>query len=147
MQHHPRMMADVNGDGKADVVGFANSGVQVSLSDGARFFAPEKWVSAYGVNTGGWSVSHHPRMLSDVNGDGKADVIGFSNSGPYVALKYEGATAFKTPVNYSNAFGGSQSHGGWNMSHHPRMMADVNGDGRSDVVGFANSGVFVGLAN
>jgi hypothetical protein len=32
MADHPRMMADTNGDGRADIVGFGSSGVWVSLS-------------------------------------------------------------------------------------------------------------------
>ena len=36
--------------------------------------------------------------------------------------------------------------GGWNTQKHPRMMADVNGDNRDDIVGFGNSGVIVSFA-
>ncbi len=39
----PRMLADVNGDGRADVVGFAAHGVYVSLSSGAGFDAAGRW--------------------------------------------------------------------------------------------------------
>jgi hypothetical protein len=34
------MMADVNGDGMQDVVGFGNAGVYVALSTGDGFAAP-----------------------------------------------------------------------------------------------------------
>jgi hypothetical protein len=33
-------MADVNGDGKQDIVGFANEGVWLALSTGTGFTAP-----------------------------------------------------------------------------------------------------------
>ena len=80
-----RYMSDVNGDGKQDVVGFSHSGVFVSISDGNTFKSPTKWISAYGYRAGNWRKSDHKRTLSDTNGDGKADVVGFGNAGVYVS--------------------------------------------------------------
>ena len=74
----------MNGDGKDDVVGFANSGVYVSLSDGETFPEATRWTTSYGANV--WSRYKHPRMMSDVNGDGKDDIVGFANSGVYVSF-------------------------------------------------------------
>jgi len=139
---HPRMMADVNGDGRADVVGFAGNGVYVSLARRGRFTDPELWVRGFGSSTGGWSVAEHPRMMADVNGDGRADIVGFGNQGVYVSLARRGR--FTRPELWVKAFG--TRAGGWRTNRHPRMMADVNGDGRADVVGFAGSGVYVSLA-
>ena len=31
------------------------------------------------------------------------------------------------------------------MDHHPRLLGDINGDGRADIVGFGQSGVVVAL--
>ena len=33
--------------------------------------------------------------------------------------------------------------GGWRVDRHPRFMADTTGDGRADIVGFGNAGVYV----
>ncbi len=33
--------------------------------------------------------------------------------------------------------------GGWRVDQHPRFLADTTGDGRADIVGFGNDGVFV----
>ncbi|NOU23905.1 MAG: hypothetical protein HOO90_00005, partial [Methylotenera sp.] len=140
--YHPRMMADVNGDGKADVIGFSSAGVLVSLSTGTGFTAPAMWVNSYGVTSGGWAVGHHPRMMADVNGDGKDDVVGFSGAGVLVSLST--ATGFTTPAMWVNAYG--ETSGGWSESYHPRMMADVNGDGKADVIGFSSAGVLVSLS-
>jgi hypothetical protein len=79
-------MADVNGDGQADVVGFGNAGAYVSLSTGTGFSPPQLWVNNYGYDAGGWRVDQHPRIMADVNGDGQADVVGFGNAGAYVSL-------------------------------------------------------------
>ena len=139
---HPRLMADVNGDHKADVVGFADDGVHVSLSTGTGFLAPRRWVADFGMTAGTWSSDKHPRMMADVDGDGKSDVVGFGNAGVYVSRST--GTTFTAPTLWVNAYGATA--GGWDVDRHPRMMADVDGDHRADVVGFADTGVFVSLA-
>ena len=35
------------------------------------------------------------------------------------------------------------SAGGWRVEQHPRFLVDVTGDGRADVVGFGNAGVWM----
>ena len=33
--------------------------------------------------------------------------------------------------------------GGWRVDRHPRLLGDTTGDGRKDIVGFGNAGVYV----
>ncbi|MDF1488511.1 CHAP domain-containing protein [Tessaracoccus caeni] len=139
---HPRMLVDVNGDGLPDVVGFAEAGVNVALNTGSSFRATERWISDFGAN-GGWKISDSPRSLVDVNGDGLPDIVGFSSVGIYVSLN--SGSSFKSAVRWHAGFGASGASGGWQVSQHPRMLVDVNGDGLPDVVGFANSGVRIAL--
>ena len=139
---HVRTMADVNGDGRADIVGFADLGVYVSLSRRNRFEEPELWLRDYGRRAGGWNTVDHVRTLADVNGDGKADIVGFGNKGVYVSLSRRGR--FDEPELWLRAFGAKR--GGWNNDDNVRVMADVNGDGRADVVGLAGKGVYVSLS-
>jgi hypothetical protein len=42
-------------------------------------------IANYAFNAGGWRVDQHPRFLADINGDGRADVVGFGNAGVYVS--------------------------------------------------------------
>merc|ERR1712038_1567187 len=134
---HPRFLADVNGDGKADIVGFGNAGVYVSYSTGNGFTAPSLKVSNFGYTNGGWRVDKHTRFLADVNGDGKADIVGFGYAGAYVS--YSTGSGFTAPSLKVNNFG--YTAGGWRVDKHPRMLEDVNGDGKADIVGFGYAGV------
>jgi hypothetical protein len=83
---HPRFMADTTGDGRADIVGFGNAGVYVSLNNGdGTFQDPVLAVANFGYDAGGWRVDMHPRFMADTTGDGRADIVGFGNAGVYVS--------------------------------------------------------------
>ena len=140
---HPRMFADVNGDGKDDAVGFGLDGVYVALSNG-NGFAPNatRWTTAFDY-LHGWRVSKHARMFADVNGDGKADAVGFGVDGVYVALS-NGSGFESEPNRWTTAF---SEDSGWPALEYPRMLADVDGDGDADAVGFGSDGVYVALSN
>ena len=51
----------------------------------------------------------------------------------------------RTPRRVIDNFG--YSAGGWRVDRHPRHVVDVTGDGRADIVGFGNAGVWVALSN
>lgn len=52
----------------------------------AKFNAPRLVVDNFGASSGQWSVYRHVRVMADVNGDKKANVVGFSSVGVYTAL-------------------------------------------------------------
>ncbi len=143
---NPRMVVDINGDGLADIVGFASTGIHVVLSTGDGFAPPVLWLSGYGTSAGWANQNTHPRMLADVNGDGLLDVVGFANASVAVALNTR--TSFQPSPAYSNITSTFTRNSGWTDNNkYPRMMADMNGDGRDDIVGFGKEGVMVALAN
>ena len=139
---HPRLLADVNGDRRKDVVGFGYAGVWVALSTGTSFTAPALWSNNFGYDAGGWRVDRHPRFMADVTGDGRADVVGFGDAGVYVARST--GSGFTAPALWVGNYG--YEAGGWRVDRHPRVLADVTGDGRADVVGFGDAGVYVSRA-
>lgn len=61
-------LADLNGDGKADVAAAAGDGVRVMLGDGKGTFQPAPG-SPFATSQGTWQLA-----VGDVNGDGKPDV-------------------------------------------------------------------------
>ena len=143
VEKHPRFLADLTGDGRADIVGFGDAGVWVALNKGdGTFQAPQKVVANFGYDAGGWRVEKHPRFLADLTGDGRADIVGFGDAGVWVALN-KGDGTFQAPQKVVANFG--YDAGGWRVEKHPRFLADLTGDGRADIVGFGDAGVWVAL--
>ncbi|API86765.1 calcium-binding protein [Francisella uliginis] len=135
----PRHMADVNGDGMADIVGFASTGVYTALSKGDGSFATaQKAHGSFGTRAGGWaSNDRFPRFVTDVNNDGMADVVGFGNTHTYIALA-KGDGTFGSTKSLSTGF---NYQDGWTSnSSYQRLMADIDGDGKSDIIGINSAG-------
>ena len=140
---HPRFLADVTGDRRADIVGFGDAGAWVSLSNGdGTFTQPVLGVDNFAYSAGGWRIDKHPRFLADVTGDGRADIVGFGDAGVWVSLS-NGDGTFTQPVMTVSNF--AYSAGGWRIDKHLRGLADITGDRRADIVGFGDAGVWVSL--
>jgi hypothetical protein len=143
VNRHPVILADINGDGMADIVGFGGNQVLVALSTGSRFLPLEAWVNGYGynLNGGNWKIDRHPRVLADVNGDGVRDIVGFKENGVHVSLSI--SNGFMEPQKWLSNYG--YDHG-WFTDKHPRLLGDVNGNGRDDIVAFGDNGAYVSLS-
>lgn len=144
---NPRMLTDVTGDGLADIVGF-NEKTFVGVSNGTFFETPEVWNDSNFTGTDWWLGKQRVRLLGDVNGDGLADIVGFSNSGVIVGISMGllGGGFKLEPWNQNaQGFPYFDYDSGWRVGRHPRMLADVNGDGLMDIVGFKD-GVQVSLS-
>ncbi|MGI5214701.1 DUF2961 domain-containing protein [Plantactinospora sp. CA-290183] len=97
--------ADVNGDGRDDVVTFTRGSagdVFVSLSDGGRFVQNAwKWHDFFAIDV-------EAPGLADVNGDGLADILAFTRGAPDqsdVWVATSTASAFGPSVKWHDGFG------------------------------------------
>ncbi|NKE61919.1 PASTA domain-containing protein [Lentzea sp. PSKA42] len=140
-------VADVTGDGYADAVRFGNDvNTYTGRAIGAGTFTTfGVGVAHFGYNNGtGYGTATQPSpSLGNISNDNRADIVGFSSSGVMSAVSRGDGTF--APARRVNADFGSGR--GWTVAQHPRLLADVTGEGWADVVGFGNAGVFVGLSN
>ncbi|MEZ4266065.1 MAG: FG-GAP-like repeat-containing protein [Myxococcota bacterium] len=117
-------VADVNGDGKADLVlQYDHQGKrrwQARLSTGERF-----------DTSGDWTETSTPNVtavgLADVDGDGRADLV--------LQYDHQGKRRWQARLSTGTAFA---FNGDWTETSTPNVdavgLADVNGDGKADLV-------------
>ena len=143
IEKHARFLAILTESGYSDIIGFGNAGVYVARGNGDGTFLPAEFVLADFSYNSGWTAIDHPRFVIDLNGDGKADIIGFGDDGVWTAMNKGDGTFF--PAQYILAdFGVNQ---GWRAERHPRYVVDLDGDGKPDIIGFGNAGVYVAMNN
>ncbi|MEV0253049.1 RICIN domain-containing protein [Streptomyces sp. NPDC050732] len=144
-------LADTTGDGSPHVVVLAADGVRISPQDEAGTYAPaggEPAVKAFGRSeeAGGWIADKHPRFLADTTGNGRLDIVGCHEDGVWISLQDEEGTY--APIGDEpalRAFGHGEEAGGWIADKHPRFLADTTGNGRLDIGGCHEDGVWVSL--
>jgi FG-GAP-like repeat len=129
---HGTLFADIDGDGKADLVALNDANVTVRRSNTTALLPVETgWASPFygtGSNT----------FLGDVDGDGKADLVGVGNG--YVGV----ILSVASPGSTGPLFGTYQTWRSTNFAGtHGVFLADVDGDGRKDLVGLNDASVTV----
>jgi hypothetical protein len=146
VDRHPRFVADTTGDGRADIVGFGDDGVWLArAAPGGGFEPPQLVLDGFGYNAGGWRVEAHPRFMADTTGDGRADIVGFGYDGVWLARAAPGGgfAPAQFVIPHYGYGAGWWLVDGWRVESHPRLVADVTGDGRADVLAFGDAGVYV----
>jgi len=121
------MIADVNGDGKPDIlVTNEGYGINILLGNGDGTFQPVSDVA--GVET------PLKLLVADINGDGKLDLVVLSGS--IGVLLGNGDGTFQPIVSYEECIGCLPSS---------LAMADVNGDGNLDLLVAYWNGASIGI--
>ena len=132
-------MADLDGDGKADVVARANAGIRTYLSTGAGFAAGPNGPD-WNDDPGGWNAPgyYSTIQLADVDDDGKADLCARTSTDFRCHLGTDAGLA-ATPI--TGAFMSNADGWGDVANYATIRLADVDGDGLLDVCGRSDDGV------
>ena len=133
-------LADVDGDGKADVCGRSPLGVVCALSTGKGFTRLDRWSQGTDFADARSGSLH----FGDLNGDGREDLCAYGPEGVVCAFS-TGRGFTKTTVWIDAAATNAE---GWQDPDLARtiQLGDVNGDGRADLCGRGRDGIVCGLA-
>ncbi|HYO92891.1 MAG TPA: VCBS repeat-containing protein [Polyangiaceae bacterium] len=127
---------DFNGDRKDDIAIFtkgSTNDVLVQLSSGSSF-------GSAGVWHGSFSPGSEVPLVGDFNADGYDDIVSFTLGTTHDAMvSLSNGSSFGTATKWHDSFG-------W--AGEVLRVADVNGDGRDDIVTFVlwNNDVYVALS-
>ncbi|MFI2238645.1 FG-GAP-like repeat-containing protein [Streptomyces chrestomyceticus] len=138
-----RFLADTTGAGRKDIVGLKPAkGAVTSSSRGDGTFDDERVLHPPVPSPGPTDLW----TLADTTGNGKPDIVVLTADGVRLSLQDEnGALAPADGKVVLKAFGHGKKAGKWDADKHPRFLADTTGNGRLDIIGCHDDGVWISL--
>jgi len=145
------LVADVNGDGKADILQFnpAWSSIPVCFSTGHGWSCENldaHYVGGLGDGNGGSGVYGATTVkVADVNGDGKADILQMNPAWQSIPVCFSTGHGWSCENQRADYVGGVGAGNGGSgvydstFGASTMLVADVNGDGNADVLQYSPS--------
>ncbi|AQZ53821.1 Hemolysin, plasmid (plasmid) [Martelella mediterranea DSM 17316] len=130
--HSRQFLDDVNGDGRADLIGFSQDGaanIHVLLGQANGTFSNAIYTHD---ELASGSLSSVEKYVGDVNGDGRADIVALG-TGNQTAVIYAGTA--DGHFTYSHSISTQLASSSWYGKF--KELADVDGDGKDDLIGFS----------
>lgn len=150
----PMYATDLDGDGAADLVLFGESGTYYSRSLATGQFEGWQTLITDFSRATGWRNEVHKRWVDDITNDGRPDIVALGASFSFVMVNEStpGNVAFRSRAAWGSDFvpadgwAETKTVNGIRVSYaNPRFLADVNGDGYKDLIGFSDSGPAIGI--
>lgn len=130
-------LADVNGDGAADICGRGgvNNGIACALSNGSSAFGSTLWTNGVFTDPEGWDDApslYRSIRFADISGDGKIDVCGRNVTGVACAVGKGNGTFERYRYLNNSEYGDAQA---WGPEHYGSTLgiANVGGTGKADI--------------
>jgi hypothetical protein len=147
VDRHIRLVTDITGDGRADIVGFGNRGVFTAVANASGGFGEVRLVVQDLGFDQGWRLRNNPpagdnsvitpRFVTDITGDGRADLVGVHSAGVLTAVaRGDGTFGSLTFLPGTFTATGCSSV----------FTADVTGDRRSDLICHNNRNMRIAVA-
>ncbi len=114
---------------------------QYSSVEDYSFHSNKTWTTNYGS---GWNDADNYSTIQypDINGDGKPDICGRSDSGIKCGLN--SGESFSEVTRWTTGFGSSW---GYPQNYSTLTFLDLDSDGKSDICGRAETGIYCALSN
>jgi peptidoglycan/xylan/chitin deacetylase (PgdA/CDA1 family) len=134
-------LADVDGDGRADVCIATDAAIGCALAADGRSFGPlREWsTELMSLRSSAYAASFR---LADVDGDGRADACVRSSEGLLCAT-----SSSEKVFGHPHLWLGGHEHNAGLLSAHRLDLGDVDGDNKSDVCGLTRRGIACAISN
>lgn len=140
-------LADIDGDGDADLCGRGVHGILCAVSTRSSFAGATWWGLDLFNDGTGWLDAKYGTTIQfgDLDGDGRADVCGRGGAGILCSIS-DGAK-FGAISRWTPDFSDAQGWAAGVYYYGAIRLGDVDGDGRADVCGRGAFGVMCGSSN